>query len=527
MTTGLLRLAEASIALQEDNSMARQTNLGDVLSNRHDEATSALIDLTNPETPVHISYAALHRLANKYAHYLSRLELIAGSSVAILGVNSRAYLAGYMGILRAGLVAVPINVKQPSSMVDYVFTDANVQFALVDSDQSERVPPGVSSTDLWSPEILEYDPEDDFAIVQPAGNDTAEILYTSGSTGRPKGVVLSHRSQIEMLRATGSTGRKPPFKNRCGLVAAPLFHMNALMFSAAILASDGTVVLLPKFETELFMWAIGEYQVQLITGVPTMVAMLHQLVRGSDEKQFPSVETVYIGSAPVTNTIIKQAHELFPAAEVINSYGTTETGGGLFGAHPQGLERPEHSVGYPLPHTEVRLENADENNCGVLEVRSSSNMTGYLNLPELTAKKIQDGWINTGDKFRFDEQGFYYYVGRADDMFVCSGENIYPGELETLIEKLDAWVQASVVPTDDHRRGQIPIAFVVTDKVGQVSAQGIKEFVLSRAPAYMHPRHVFFLDELPLAATNKVDKKRLKAMAEEQLTACEFADPTF
>jgi len=497
--------------------MARQTNLGDVLSSRHDEATIALIDLTNPETPVNVSYAALHRLANRYAHYLSHLKLDAGSSVAILGVNSRAYLAAYMGILRAGLVVVPINVKQPSSMVDYVFADANVQFALTGSDQSDLVPQGVSSIDLWSPEILECDSDDNFTVIQPADNDTAEILYTSGSTGRPKGVVLSHRSQIEMLRATGSTGRKPPFKNRCGLVAAPLFHMNALMFSAAILASDGTVVLLPKFETALFMWAIKEYQVQLITGVPTMIAMLYQFIQDSGGSQFPSVETVYIGSAPVTNAIIRQAHELFPAAEVINSYGTTETGGGLFGTHPRGIERPERSVGYPLPHTEVRLQNQDENNCGVLEVRSSSNMTGYLNLPELTVEKILDGWINTGDKFRFDENGFYFYIGRADDMFVCSGENIYPGELETLIEKLDSVVQASVIPMDDHRRGQIPVAFVVTEKDDRVSEQDVKEFVLSNAPAYMHPRHVFFLKELPLAATGKVDKKKLSAITEERL----------
>jgi len=499
--------------------MKQQTNLGDVLSSRHDETGIALIDLTDPEVPVQISYAALHRLANKYASYLSQLELKAGSSVAILGANSRAYLAAYMGILRAGFVAVPINVKQPSHMVDYVFADANVQFAFTDSQQSDLVPQGVSSIDLWSQEIPEFDLEDSFTVIRPAENETAEILYTSGSTGQPKGVVLSHRSQIEMLRATGSTGRKPPFKNRCGLVAAPLFHMNALMFSAAILASDGTVLLLPKFETELFMWAIKEYRVQLITGVPTMIAMLYQLVQDTDRSRFPSVETVYIGSAPVTNAIIRQAHELFPDAEVINSYGTTETGGGLFGAHPRGIERPEHSVGYPLPHSEVRLQNLEENNCGVLEVRSSSNMTGYLNMPELTAVKIQDGWINTGDKFRFDEHGFYYYVGRADDMFVCSGENIYPGELETLIEKLDQVVQASVVPIDDHRRGQIPVAFVITDGAASISEQDVKAFVLSNAPAYMHPRHVFFLKELPLAATNKVDKKRLRTMAEKQLNS--------
>ena len=137
-----------------------------------------------------------------------------------------------------------------------------------------------------------------------------------------------------------------------------------------------------------------------------MIAMLYQLVQDSDEKPFLSVEKVLIGSAPVTDAIIQQAHELFPEADVVKSYDTTETSGGLFGAHPQGIKRPERSVGYPMPHAEVRLQNPDEKNCGVLEVRSPTNMTGYLNLPDLTAKKIQNGWINTGDKFLIDEHGF-------------------------------------------------------------------------------------------------------------------------
>jgi acyl-CoA synthetase (AMP-forming)/AMP-acid ligase II len=130
---------------------------------------------------------------------------------------------------------------------------------------------------------------------------------------------------------------------------------------------------------------------------------------------------------------------------------------------------------------------------------------------------MNDGWVSTGDIFSVDDDGFYYYVGRADDMFVCSGENIYPSELETLIERLNTVVQTGVVAIDDLRRGQIPVAFVVADKNSDISEQLVKDFVLANAPAYMHPRHVFFVDELPLAATNKVDKKKLQAIALQAL----------
>ena len=144
-------------------------------------------------------------------------------------------------------------------------------------------------------------------------------------------------------------------------------------------------------------------------------------------------------------------------------------------------------------------------------------MSGYLNLPELTAKKVRKGWINTGDIFSVDGDGFYYYEGRADDMFVCNGENVYPGELEPLIESMNGIVQSAVVPMDDERRGQIPVAFVVTAGGADVLAEDIKRFVLSRCTPNAHPRHVILIDELPLAATNKVDKKKLQQIAAQTL----------
>lgn len=492
-------------------------NLGDPFSQHRDSEAIAIIDHSDPGKPVPLEYSSLDSAANRYAQKLAELKLATGSSVAIVGLNSSQYFAAYLGVMRAGCVAVPINVHSPADVIKFIFSDAEVRAAFVDFDLRHLVLEEIESVVLEAPDVFTDEPGVDFDIYLPDDRETAEILYTSGSTGRPKGVVLSHRSQLLMLSAMGNTGRRPPFKSRTGVVAAPLFHMNALIFATAILSHGGTVALMRRFESSVFIDALVKCRAELITGVPTMIVMLYQHLRSVGMREYPFVRTVYIGSSPVTDAVIDQAHELFPEAEVINSYGTTETGGGIFGSHPKGIERPQRCVGYPLPHVSVRLVNRSDTNSGELEVRSPTNMTGYLNLPELTARKVREGWINTGDIFSVDGDGFFYYVGRADDMFVCNGENIFPGELEQLIESMSGVVQSAVIPMDDERRGQIPIAFVVTSGGADVVGEDIKDFVLSKCTPNAHPRHVILVDELPLAATNKVDKKKLQEVATQTI----------
>jgi acyl-CoA synthetase (AMP-forming)/AMP-acid ligase II len=143
-------------------------------------------------------------------------------------------------------------------------------------------------------------------------------------------------------------------------------------------------------------------------------------------------------------------------------------------------------------------------------------MPGYLNRPEATAKRVADGWYNSSDVMRRDADGFFFFVGRDDDMFVCGGENIYPGEVEKLLERHPAVLQCAVVPLADEIKGQVPVAFIVRAPGTTPTVEAIKEFALARAPAYLHPRFVSFVDQLPLAGTNKVDRKALIASAAAQ-----------
>jgi acyl-CoA synthetase (AMP-forming)/AMP-acid ligase II len=142
-------------------------------------------------------------------------------------------------------------------------------------------------------------------------------------------------------------------------------------------------------------------------------------------------------------------------------------------------------------------------------------MLGYHNLPDETTRRLRDGWFDTGDICRRDADGFYYFVGRADDMFVCGGENIYPGEVEAMLERHPDVLQAAVVPMAHELKGQVPVAFVVPRPGAELREQPVKDWALAHGPAYQHPRRVVVMAELPLAGTSKIDRVALKARAEE------------
>ena len=238
-----------------------------------------------------------------------------------------------------------------------------------------------------------------------------------------------------------------------------------------------------------------------------------------------SVEFIRMGSAPVSQSLMQAIHTTLPKASVTNAYGTTEAGPVVFGPHPKGLPQPEMSVGYPHPLVELRLVDGDNRNAdqGVLEMKCPALMNGYHNRPNLKPPFTADGFYITGDVLRRDADGFHYFVGRTDDMFVSGGENIYPADVERMLERHPDVAQAAVVPIDDEIKGQKPVAFVVAKSGHVPSEDAIKQFALANAPAYAHPRFVWFIDELPLASTNKIDRNRLHTMAAERVAAAASA----
>jgi acyl-CoA synthetase (AMP-forming)/AMP-acid ligase II len=180
------------------------------------------------------------------------------------------------------------------------------------------------------------------------------------------------------------------------------------------------------------------------------------------------------------------------------------------------------SSGRPLANTRVQIvdsagERLPDCHIGEIALQSDCMLTGYHNRPDVKTPITPDGFYITGDVFRRDKDGFYNFIGRTDDMFVSGGENIYPADIERMLERHPAVGQAVVIPVDDDIKGTKPVAFVIPKAGQQPSADEIKQFALANAPAYAHPRFVWFIDDLPLASTNKVDRVALRKVAQQRV----------
>ena len=492
----------------------RPANLGCVSSADAAPSDAAIIDLKQPDAPRTVSYGELDALCNAVANGLVRAGVPAGGRVGVVASNSAEALVVMFGAMRAGRVAVPVNPRSGAETLAYMARDSSMTLCFADAASQPAVPAGLKCVPLHGAEFAAFLGESTFELYVPQPQETALILYTSGSTGQPKGVELSHASQVLIAWGYATAAVSECLRSGPGIVAAPLFHMNATVSVTLNLMMGGATVLLPRFEARSFIDALARYRCSMVSGVPTMASLMAQEESSTARADLSGVKLVTIGSAPLSQTVLTQVHKLFPGASVINSYGTTETGAGYFGGHPDGRPRPGMSVGYPQPHAKLRLTGDGAPDEGVLEIHCDTRMTGYLNRPELTAAKLRDGWIDTGDIMRRDAEGWYYFIGRNDDMFVCSGENIYPGQVERLLERHPDVLEVCVLPLADAARGHIPVAFVVVQPGASPTEQALKDFVLANAAPYLHPRKVWFIDRMPLAGTNKIDRHALKAQAE-------------
>ena len=316
--------------------------------------------------------------------------------------------------------------------------------------------------------LLDYGP---FEAVQPRDDEVAMVLYTSGSTGRPKGVPLTHKGHLWALRKRMTV---PSASEHRLLVAAPLYHMNALCVSLFALAASAREILLPEFDA--VRYSQGDRAVRLhldhvsaddVGNVPCRARST-----GWNGSWFRADRPNGL-SADLAKTLVTGQRRPFAGANIMNGYGTTEAGPIVFGPRA-GHDVPDLSVGFQAAEVDIKLidENGREADQGVLWHRTPATMSAYLNLPEKTAQVLtEDGWYISGDVFRRNETGAYFFVGRADDMFVCGGENIYPGEIEALLVGHPAIVQACVVPVPDEIKGEKPVAFIVTEADETLSEQ--------------------------------------------------------
>jgi long-chain acyl-CoA synthetase len=465
-----------------------------------------------------ISYAELDERADRVAGWLAGQGVRPAARIALLWRNDIGYVEALLGVMRAGAVAVPLNIRQNDETLLYVLSDSGSAGILAGPGEAERAralaaqcadcrfvaePAELQQAGRLA-RLPDHDP--DAPCMQP---------YTSGSTGRPKGVPLTHRGQIwcaDIVRKCYLFD-----ETEVALLAAPLFHKNAAMTLKSMLLAGGSCVVLPGFDPVQVLRAVDRYRVTYLSGVPAMYRMLLNETAELARCDVTSVRFASAGSAPVTVDLLEDFQRVF-GAPITEGYGLTEGGPDVLLTPRWGINKLG-SLGLPLPGCEVRLRAADGvtevavGEVGELWVRNPGVTPGYHALPQVTAERIRDGWLATRDLMRRDADGYHYFVGRSDDLINVGGENVYPKEVEQLLLRHPAVRDVAVLGASHPVKGAVPVAFVVLTVPGAASAEELTAFFHDTGPHYAYPRVIEFVDELPLAGTGKIDRARLQEWA--------------
>ena len=383
-----------------------------------------------------------------------------------------------------------------------------------------QAPPGSPATSDSSKEAAAASPE--FAA-RP--DDIAYLLFTSGTTGASKCCILGQR---EMRRVAFTMNNEM----RCGsadrgLINMPMFHFGALAIVGGLHARGGTVVLQQQFDAADAVRLIVDERITVLHLAPVMLRALLDEV--GDRSAVHSVRTVIYSAAPMTVTTLRRALAVLPGAGFLNLYGQTE-------AIVSGLPRELHdlndpgaakrlrSVGFPFPGMRVRIVGDDDRDvpigeAGEIVVRSDSLFRGYWDDPAATLATLRDGWCHTGDIGRFDHRGLLYLVDRKKDIIITGGENVYSPEVEEILGGLDGVAACAVVGAPDEKWGEAVCAVVVPTPDAALTLEAVQDFVRSQLAGYKVPRRLVLVAELPVLASGKVDKKRLRADLNERLRA--------
>jgi malonyl-CoA/methylmalonyl-CoA synthetase len=477
---------------------------------------------------VRLSYRALVDRTGQIANLLQALGAKPGDRVAVHLEKSVEGLLIYLGALRAGCVYLPLNPAYTLSEVAYFVEDAAPTLLICRPHQEAEMAALAAQHDVAHLLTLGEAGEGSFtaaADAQPiafddvararddlaasARDDLAAILYTSGTTGRSKGAMLTHdnlRSNCDALREYWRFGA-----DDCLLHALPIFHTHGLFVATNLVLSSGaSMIFLPKFDVRQLIAHLPA--VTVLMGVPTFYSRL------LGEADFTAGLAAHMrlfvsGSAPLSTDTFK-AFETLTGKRILERYGMTETN--MNTSNPYDGDRVAGSVGFPLPGIEVRI--TDEQGAvlasptiGMIEVRGPNVCKGYWNKPDKTAEDFRsDGFFITGDLGYVDGAGYVFIVGRAKDLIISGGLNIYPAEVEQVIDELDGVAESAVIGLPHGDMGEAVVAVVKCAGAPPLSETAILDALGDKLARFKQPRRIVFVDELPRNGMGKIQKKALR-----------------
>jgi fatty-acyl-CoA synthase len=486
------------------------------------------------------NYAQFADRARRLGGALRENGVRPGDRVAFLSTNCHRLLEAYYGVLEAGAVLLPLNIRLSASELGYILNDAGATTLFVEKQflplvqafrkdlttvQTFCLLEGVPEAPWLSPKNY----EDWLAAATPYSMDIssvdedalAELFYTSGTSANPKGVMLTHRN-IYLHAMHVCMAFKIPNGN-VELHTIPLFHANGWGVAHFLTLLGGKHVMIQRFETKEVFRLIEKEGARTCSLVPIMATAL---VNCPERKNYDlsSLTRIVIGGAASSPTLIREVEETFHC-ECFSGYGLTETSPALSlspmktGMDWEGEQRyaGQAMTGYPVPGVEMRVVDANDNDVpndgqsiGEIVCRGDGVMKGYWRQPEATAEALRGGWFHTGDMATLNKDGYFLVVDRKKDIIVSGGENISSLELEKAILAHPAVLEAGVIPVPDAKWGEVPKALVVLKPNATATESELIDFCRSRLSHYKCPRSVEFVDNLPKTGTGKILKKDIR-----------------
>lgn len=464
-----------------------------------------------------LTYSQLEEKVENLAATLQGLGIGRGERVALLMPNNPLFIVGYFAVNRAGGVVVPINFLFKGEEVRYILTNAGARTILTLSPFKPLVDQlgeaGVVQRALFldSGEQTEYRAGLNISSYPPVPEDVAVFLYTSGTTGRPKGAMLTNRNliaNVESLLQCVYIDHQDIF-----ICVLPMFHSFAWTVCVLIpLFVGGKVVVQDTFQPQAVVKNLLEEKVTIFCAVPAIFAALAQATAGV---KFPHLRLVISGGASLPLPVWEGFRRRF-GIPLIEGYGLTEASPVVTLNPIEGIQKPG-SIGLPIPRVEVRIVNEKGEDValgevGEIIVRGENVMKGYYNMPEATAEALRDGWLYTGDMAYRDEEGYIFIVDRKKDIIITGGLNVYPREVEEVLQSHPAVAEAAVVGEGDPLRGEVVKAFVRLKEGAEVNERELIRYCRERLANYKVPRKIRFVQEMPRNITGKVLKTALRSM---------------
>jgi malonyl-CoA/methylmalonyl-CoA synthetase len=468
-----------------------------------------------------LSYGDMVALSGRLAHVLIACGVVPGDRVAAQVEKSPEAILLYLACLRAGAVFLPLNSAYTPVEIEYFLSDSEPRLFVAAPEKPEAAAIarrcGVAATltlgtDGKTGSLLAAmrDVAPDFADCARVASDLAAILYTSGTTGRSKGAMLSHGNLASNAQALKATWRFTA--GDVLLHALPIFHTHGLFVATNVtLAAGASMIFLPRFDADEIFRLMARATVMM--GVPTFYVRLLQDARLT--RQATAHMRLFIsGSAPLLPETHREWRER-TGHDVLERYGMTETN--MNASNPYEGARVAGSVGFPLPGVELRIADPETGKIlgpgeiGMIEVRGPHVFCGYWRMPEKTRAEFRaDGFFITGDIGFVDSRGYVFISGRAKDLIISGGFNVYPKEIEDEIDALAGVAESAVIGLPHKDFGEGVTAIVIRARGAEITEDDIQKALKTRLANYKLPKRVLFAPDLPRNAMSKVQKNVLR-----------------